>query len=263
MSTLAERYLALREAALAISSDLSLDSVLQKLADTARELVGCEYAALGVVREDRRGLARFIVSGLSHERTERIGAWPQGLGLIGSALQAAGPMRVVDINRDERRVGLPPGHPPMTSLLAVPLMSKGHVYGNFYLTNKRGDAPFDDEDEQLLVAIAAHATIAVENATLFGQTNRALNEKVLDLERAEQRARFLVELSGLLPTGPLVDELPFESTLASLSEILGDACAVYLVDTSGALTTRCVVDRSTIAVARNRLKRTRRSGSAR
>jgi signal transduction histidine kinase len=181
---------------------------------------------------------------MSQEQVARLGALPRGLGLLGAVLHKPGTMRVADISKDVRSVGFPPGHPPMKGLLAVPLLSKRRVYGNFYLTNRRGGADFDDEDEQLLVAIAAHASVAVENATLFAETSDELHRKLVSLERAERRANFLVDLSGLLPSGPLVVDLPFEKMLEGTAALLGDACALYFVDPAGSITSRCLVDRN-------------------
>ncbi|MBI2391745.1 MAG: GAF domain-containing sensor histidine kinase [Deltaproteobacteria bacterium] len=244
MSTTLERYRALREAALAIGSDLGLGGVLQRIVDQGRALVGCKYAALGVLREDGGGLASFHVSGLSGSAIERIGAWPRGIGLLGIVLEAgAPPLRLADMSRDPRAVGFPPGHPAMKSLLAVPIVVRGRVYGNYYLADKHGEREFDDEDEELIVALAAHAGVAIENATLFAHTDLRLRETLESMERASQRSRFLVELSGLLPTGPIGDELPFQSVLEGVTHLLGDASALWLIDAEGAVERRMTVHR--------------------
>lgn len=237
------RYAALRDAALAISSDLSLDSVLQKIVDVARELVECRYAALGVLREHGPGLADFVVSGMSAEAIRGAGAWPRGLGLLGAVIEDPRPVRVANVLDDRRGVGLPPGHPPMKSLLAVPIRGRERVLGNFYLADRLGEDEFDADDEEMLVALAAHAAIAIENATLYSHTDRKLRRVVEAVGRAEERARFLVELSGLLHTGPSLDEPPLVAALERLTALLGDACVLCVVDARGGVTRELVVHR--------------------
>lgn len=237
------RYRALRDAALTISSDLSLASVLQKIVDVARDLVQCRYAALGVLREDGKGLSDFIVSGLDRETIERLGAWPRGLGLLGVVIDDPRALRVANIGADPRSVGFPPAHPPMKSLLAAPIAWRGRVFGNFYLADRVGAEAFDAEDEELLVALAAHAAVAIENATLYSQTDQHLRRVVRNVERAEERARFLVELSTLLPSGPIVDEPPFDAALERLTSLLGDACILCLAPSHGGAIRHVIVHR--------------------
>lgn len=236
-------YAALRDAALAISSDLSLDSVLQKIVDAARELVECRYAALGVLREHGPGLSDFVVSGMSAEAIRGAGAWPRGLGLLGAVIEDPRPVRVANVLDDRRAVGLPPGHPPMKSLLAVPIRGRERVLGNFYLADRLGEDEFDADDEEMLVALAAHAAIAIENATLYSHTDRKLRRVVEAVGRAEERARFLVELSGLLHTGPTLDEPPLVAALERLTALLGDACVLCVVDARGGVARELVVHR--------------------
>lgn len=224
------RLRAVNEAALAITSELSLERVLQKIVDETRGLVGARYAALGIVEADRRRLARFIPSGLSPEQVAAIGHWPRGLGLLGELLRNPRPVRVADIAKDPRSVGFPPGHPPMRGFLGVPVVSHGRVLGNFYVADKLDAAEFDQEDEGTLVLFAAHAAIAVENARLYTETDIRLREKIAEVERAERRARFLAELGGLLPSAPLGEDVAVDKIAQGLSDSLGDACAIDLVD---------------------------------
>src|SRR6476661_2025854 len=119
-----ELLLALNKAANAITSELDIDSLLQRIVDVSRELVGCQYAALGVLGDDGY-IARFPTSGLSEEEKERIGAPPRGHGLLGVMLRAGRSLRIPDISKDPRRSGFPPNHPPMSSLLGVPIFVRG------------------------------------------------------------------------------------------------------------------------------------------
>src|SRR5689334_23555674 len=108
-----QQLLALNQAAIAITGELELESLLQRIVDVARELVGCRYAALGVLGDDGY-IARFPTSGLSVAEREKIGAPPRGHGLLGVMLRAGRSLRIPDISADPRRSGFPPNHPPMT-----------------------------------------------------------------------------------------------------------------------------------------------------
>lgn len=218
------------EAALAVTSELDLDRVLQKVVDTARGLVRARYAALGVARPDLRGLSRFVVSGVTSEEIRRIGPWPRGLGLLGVLLREPRPLRVRRIGEDPRSIGFPPHHPPMESFLGVPVRLGDRILGNFYLTNKIGAEEFSQEDEDIIVLFAAHAAVAIDNARRFTEASARLEQSLLQILRSEQRSRFLAELSGLLPIGPIVDQIPWETVADRATELLGDGCAIYLVD---------------------------------
>ena len=153
-----------------MASVLSVDDVLQVIVDQVRPLVGAEYAALGIV--DARGvIERFITSGLSDEARARIGPLPRGHGFLGLIIRE-GSFRIPDINKDPRRYGFPPHHPPMTSFLGVPVSVKGRSVGNLYLTNKRDAAEFTARDQELVETFARHAAIAIENARLHEQVHR-------------------------------------------------------------------------------------------
>ena len=156
-----EKKRALLAAALAITSELSLDVVLDKIVNVAKDLVSARYAALGVAREDRKGLSRFIVAGVTDEQIKAIGHWPRGLGILGVLLQDPQPLRLRNIHHDPRSIGFPPGHPPMTNFLGVPIMARGRILGDFYLTDKIGAEEFDREDEDLIVGLAAFAAVQV------------------------------------------------------------------------------------------------------
>jgi signal transduction histidine kinase len=175
----------LNEAAIAITAELGLDRVLQRIVDLARDLAGARYAALGV--PDRQGgLEQFITSGLTPEETKRVGHLPRGDGLLGLLLREPNPIRVADIHADPRSAGFCANHPPMRSFLGVPIVSHGKLLGNLYLTDKIDAAEFGANDEQLIVMLAAHAAIAIDNARLYREVGR--------LAVVEERERIGMEL---------------------------------------------------------------------
>ncbi|MBI2952917.1 MAG: PAS domain S-box protein [Chloroflexi bacterium] len=223
------RLRAISEAAVDITSELALDKVLQRIVDSARDLLNARYAALGVVDEERKRLTAFLVSGLTRREFEAIGPVPRGLGLLGLLLREPRPIRVKDLAKDRRSVGFPPYHPKMTSFLGVPIVSRGHILGNFYLTDKIGGPEFSQEDEDLLVMFAAHAAVAIENARLYTRTSTNLQQKIKEVEKSERQARFLAELGALLPAAPIREEIQLQGIAERLTDPLGDAAGIYLV----------------------------------
>src|SRR6059036_669254 len=152
-----ERFERLLAAGIAIFSRHDLDHVLQEVVDAAREVVGAEYAALGVLGEDRQTLVQFVTSGIDAAMRHAIGDLPRGRGLLGSVIREARPIRTSDINRHPQRYGFPPHHPPMTSFLGVQVVARGKVFGNLYLTEKVGVDEFSVEDEAIAVLLAARS----------------------------------------------------------------------------------------------------------
>jgi two-component system, NarL family, sensor histidine kinase DevS len=167
-----ERTRALVQAGIALSSELSLDAVLQKLIETAAALTGARYAALGVLDPRGRHLERFLTTGIDPETHRAIGDLPTGRGILGVLIRDAEPLRLRDLSQDPRSVGFPPGHPPMHSFLGLPVTLRGVGYGNLYLTEKEGGADFTSEDEDTVVLLAAQAAVAIENARLYEAATR-------------------------------------------------------------------------------------------
>jgi signal transduction histidine kinase len=167
-----ERFERVLAAAIAISAEHSLAAVLQRVVDSARDVVGARYAALGVLDERGELLVEFVTSGMTRELRRKIGDLPRGHGLLGALIRDARPLRTADINTHPLRSGFPPRHPPMQSFLGVPIVSRNRVFGNLYLTDKLGQPEFGVEDEQIAVLLAAHAAVAVENARLFEESQR-------------------------------------------------------------------------------------------
>ena len=170
------RFESLLSAGVAIFSEHSLERVLQQIVNSARAVVGAQYAALGVLAPDRATLSQFVTSGLTPAERERIGDLPRGRGLLGLVIREPHPIRSADINRHPQRYGFPPHHPPMRSFLGVPIRSRGEVFGNLYLTEKTGAKEFDGEDEAITVLLAAHAAVAVENARLHDESQRLVGQ---------------------------------------------------------------------------------------
>jgi signal transduction histidine kinase len=167
----------LLEAGLALSSERSLPAILQRIVELATELTGARYGAIGVLGPGG-GISRFVYTGITPEQREAIGSLPVGKGILGVLIEDARPLRLRDLSGDPRSAGVPPNHPPMRSFLGAPVMARGRVFGNIYLTEKRGAAEFDPGDEQALVILAAQAGVAVENAHL----NEELEARVQRLD---------------------------------------------------------------------------------
>ncbi|MBO0684080.1 MAG: GAF domain-containing protein [Candidatus Dormibacteraeota bacterium] len=159
------------EAGLALAAELSLPALLQRIVELATQVTDARYGALGITDAEGR-ISEFITTGISAPEREAIGPLPTGQGLLGAVISEARPIRLPNMAADPRSSGFPPGHPPMTSFLGAPLIARGTVFGNIYLTEKRGGAAFTDQDEQDLVVLAAQAGVAVANATLYEDLRR-------------------------------------------------------------------------------------------
>jgi len=163
----------LLQGVLAVSGGLDLDQVLRTIIETATELVDAQYGALGVIGgEDGDRLERFVTVGLTQEQIDAIGPYPTGMGLLGQLIRHPVPLRLEDIAEHPASFGFPPNHPPMRTFLGVPIRVREEVYGNLYLTEKRGGSPFDADDEALLTALAAAAGVAIDNARLYDEARR-------------------------------------------------------------------------------------------
>jgi signal transduction histidine kinase len=161
----------LLEAVVSIAGDLSLPETLHRITALAAELSDARYAALGVIGPDRR-LVEFITVGLDPQTRARIGDLPSGKGILGLLISHPVPLRLPDLSQHPASFGFPPEHPPMGTFLGVPIRVRDEVFGNLYLTEKRDGGEFTEGDEHLVVALAAAAGIAVENARLFEETRR-------------------------------------------------------------------------------------------
>ncbi|HKU04005.1 MAG TPA: GAF domain-containing protein, partial [Arthrobacter sp.] len=166
-----ERINGLLAAVVALAQDLSLEAVLDRLVRSACALVGARYGALGVIGEDRR-LSHFITVGIDEQGIRAIGELPTGHGVLGLLIREPKPLRLHDLGRHPITSGFPPNHPPMKTFLGVPVRVRDEVFGNLYLTEKQGGQDFTAEDEDLAVALAAAAGVAIQNARLFENSSR-------------------------------------------------------------------------------------------
>jgi signal transduction histidine kinase len=165
------------QAILILDAELNLPVVLRRIGEEARDLVDARYGALGVLTEDGRTLDQFLTIGLSPEEERAIGARPTGRGVLGTLIAEGKPLRLADIASSPESFGFPPHHPAMTSFLGVPVRVHGEVYGILYLTDKKTAPEFSEDDEELVLALAMAAGIAIENARLHGLVrDRALTE---------------------------------------------------------------------------------------
>jgi two-component system, NarL family, sensor histidine kinase DevS len=181
---------ALHDAGVTLTTELDLNTVLQRVVDLSRGLVGARYGALGVLAPDGQFIEQFITSGISAEQRAKLGAPPRGHGLLGVLIREGKPIRVPDMARHERSVGFPPNHPPMRSLLGVPIRSKGQVIGDLYMTDKIAPdgmtTEFSQQDQDVLEMFATQAAIAIENAMLYRQKQQ--------LAVLQERERFGMDL---------------------------------------------------------------------
>lgn len=166
-----ERMGGLLEAVVAVAEDLSLDAVLERVVQSACQLLRARYGALGVIGDDR-ALSHFITVGIDGELAKKIGPLPTGHGVLGLLISDPRPLRLHDLRSHPEAYGFPKHHPPMQSFLGVPVRVRDVVFGNLYLTEKEGGGDFTVEDEELAVALAAAAGVAIENARLYDDARR-------------------------------------------------------------------------------------------
>lgn len=165
-----ERMASLLDAVVAVSSNLDLADVLHRIVVSACDLVDATYGALGVLGPSGEELIEFVTHGLTDDQRAEIGPLPRGHGLLGMIISSPQPQRVTDIGEHPKSYGFPPNHPPMTSFLGAPVRIRDEVFGNLYLTDKRSATEFSQDDEAILVALAAAAGVAIDNARLYDRT---------------------------------------------------------------------------------------------
>ncbi|HWL37995.1 MAG TPA: GAF domain-containing sensor histidine kinase [Frankiaceae bacterium] len=175
----------LLDAILPVASDLSLPVVLERIVASACGLVGARYGALGVLADDMT-LSEFITVGIDAETIARIGPPPQGHGVLGLLIWDPKPVRLDDITQHVESYGFPANHPPMHSFLGVPVLVRDKVFGNLYLSEKVGAPRFTDEDEELVIGLAAMAGVAIDNARL--------HDRVREVAVVEDRERIARDL---------------------------------------------------------------------
>ncbi|MEU6641844.1 GAF domain-containing protein [Saccharomonospora sp. NPDC046836] len=222
-----DRLQELLDAVLAVGTGLELHSTLQRIVHAAVQLVDARYGALGVLDATGEGLAEFVYDGIDPETRARMGHLPEGHGVLGLLIKEPRPIRLPDITQHPTSVGFPPNHPPMRNFLGVPVRVRDHVFGNLYLTEKKGGGEFSVDDEIVLRSLAAAAGAAVENARLF--------------EHSRMRERWLGAISSINTT-----LLAGASTGDALQAIA--ASAKDLADAGAALVLLTSPDQATLSV---------------
>jgi PAS domain S-box-containing protein len=210
-------------AIIAITGELSLEHVLNRIVELARSVSGARYAALGVPGANGE-LDAFITAGIGPAEHAAIGDLPRGRGLLGALIREQRSMRIRDLSQHPSSVGFPPNHPPMRSFLGVPIVARGKILGNLYLTEKRFADEFTAEDERLVELLARHAAVAIENARLYAslefQQERLrfiidqLPEAVVLVESEPERVTMANRQASLLLGWDLSDALPLEELLS-------------------------------------------------
>jgi signal transduction histidine kinase len=193
-----DRVHSLLEAVVAVGGELELEQALHRIVTVAVGLVDARYGALGVVGGDGR-LMEFVPVGFDDEQIAKVDHWPEGRGLLGELITNPRPLRISEIASDPRSSGFPAGHPPMRSFLGAPIRVRDKVFGNLYLTEKRSGLPFDEDDEALVVALAAAAGVAIDNARLYAEARRqqqwlTANAEVTQMLMSDARQQAVLEL---------------------------------------------------------------------
>ncbi|MFF9208852.1 MULTISPECIES: GAF domain-containing protein [unclassified Streptomyces] len=165
-----DRVHSLLEAVLSVGRELELEQALYSIVEAAAVLVDAEYAALGVIGPDGKRLSAFHTIGVSDEQIARIGPFPEGHGILGELIRHPEPLRLAKLSQHPASYGFPAHHPPMNSFLGVPIRVRDQIFGNLYLTEKRGGVEFDEEDEAVLSTLAVAAGVAIDNARLYEES---------------------------------------------------------------------------------------------
>ncbi|GAA3023915.1 two-component system sensor histidine kinase [Streptomyces lactacystinicus] len=203
------RVHSLLEAVLAVGRELDLAQALHRIVEAAADLVDARYGALGVIGPDGHTLSQFLTVGLTEEEIAEIGPPPSGRGILGELIREPRPLRCPVLSDHPASVGFPSNHPPMHTFLGVPVRVHGEVFGNLYLTDKRGGLDFDEDDEAVISTLAVAAGVAIDNARLYEEAQlrqrwlrasteitRSLLSGAPRLEVVELIARRAREISG-------------------------------------------------------------------
>jgi two-component system, NarL family, sensor histidine kinase DevS len=237
------RLVALHRASLELVSDLSLEVVLERIAQLAREQAGARYAALGVLDEHGK-LVHFIPVGMTSEEIHQMAHPPIGLGLIGAIAKERRTIRVADINRDERSVGFPPNHPPMTSFLGVPILSGNQLLGQIYLTDKEDYSEFTRDDERVIEMLAAYAAVAIVNARMY----RELEDRDQSLSQTNKDLKLLNDIGEMLAETTEMDSILEKILDYVMSYLDVEAGEIFLTEEDG-LSLRLTMHRGEAAEA--------------
>ncbi|MCX6035952.1 MAG: GAF domain-containing protein, partial [Chloroflexi bacterium] len=249
---LQDRLIALHRASLELVKDVSLETLLERIASLACEQAGAKYAALGVL-DDEGKLKQFITVGMAVEEIKQIPHPPRGLGLIGALMHDdSSTLRIPEIEDDPRAVGFPPGHAEMHALLGVPIRIGGRQLGQIYLTEKIGDSEFNPDDEKIIEILAAYAGAAIENARLYER----LQEREATLTRRNDQLALINQIGAALASSLELEEILDKTLGLLMTHFKVEAGEIFLKEEDGE-TLRLVLHRGEAAEAfwtRNRFK---------
>ncbi len=222
---LEERLLALHQASLQLVEDISLESLLERIATVACEQAQARYAALGVLGEDHQ-LKQFISVGMTEDEIRRIPHPPMGLGLIKALMNSPESIRLPEIQHDSRSSGFPKNHPHMRSFLGIPIRLGEDQYGQIYLTEKLGLPEFTEEDEQIIQMLAAYAAVAIHNAQLYDELKR----RDQTLTRRNQDLALLNNIAGALTSSLKLDEILHKTLTLVMEHLDVEAGEIFLLE---------------------------------
>jgi len=249
---LQDRLVGLHRASLELVKEVSLETLLERIASLACEQAGAKYAALGVLDEEGK-LKQFITVGMTSEEIKKIAHPPRGLGLIGALMHGdSGNIRIPEIEDDPRAVGFPSGHAEMHSLLGVPIRIGGRQLGQLYLTEKIGDIEFSSDDEKIIEILAAYAGVAIENARLYER----LQERESTLTKRNDQLAVINQIESALASSLELEEILNKTLALLMAHFRVEAGEIFLVEEDGE-TLRLVLHRGEAAQAfwtRNRFK---------
>ena len=180
----------------ALTTELDQRVVLDRVLETAREITGARYAALGILNSQHSELEQFLTAGVDDETHRAIGDLPRGRGVLGALIEHPQPLRLADVGRHPASYGFPAGHPPMRSFLGVPIVIRGQAWGNLYLTEKQGEDQFSEQDEEAAVILADWAAVAIDNARMYETSERRREEAEKAIRGLEATRDVAVAIGG-------------------------------------------------------------------
>lgn len=217
-----EKFRHLLDTVVALRSESDLQSLLTRVVETALEMVDASYGALGVLNQRGDGLSAFVTAGMSPEEVQAIGKAPEGLGVLGVLIDDPRPLRLEDLHTHPKSHGMPANHPDMSSFLGVPVLSRGEAFGNLYLTNKIGGSAFTESDEQVLLGLAAAASVAIDNFRML--------ERLREFDLVTERERIARDLHDTVIQRLFATGLRLQATVRLIEEPLVAARIEAAVD---------------------------------
>src|SRR6202161_802821 len=180
----------------ALTKELDQRVVLDRVLQTAREITGARYAALGILNEQRSELEQFLTLGVDDDTQRVIGDLPRGRGVLGVLIDHPQSLRLAEVGQHPSSYGFPAGHPLMRSFLGVPIVIRGEVWGNLYLTEKQGEDEFSRQDEEAAVILADWAAVAIDNARMYQTSERRREEAEKAIRGLEATRDVAVAIGG-------------------------------------------------------------------